>query len=83
MKHVKRLTIAIAILLGSYLIALLWWRAWMYQGFEGPIPFLHWFISSDGEQSYNLTELEMYIHVLIFVFLSYIFYKSKYTKQFF
>lgn len=36
----------------------------MYHGFIGPVPFIHWFISNDGEASYSVTELEMFIHIL-------------------
>ena len=40
----------------------------MYQGFIGPLPALHWFISSDGEGSYDLTYYEMVIHVMTIYF---------------
>jgi hypothetical protein len=43
----------------------------MYQGIIGPIPFMHWFISSDGEASYSLTELEMFIHMLVIMLAGY------------
>ncbi len=39
----------------------------MYQGFTGPVPFLHWIIESDGEFSYDLTEYEMFGHLLLLV----------------
>ena len=39
----------------------------MYQGFWGPVPVLHWFVPSDGEASYLLTELEMFVHLLFLV----------------
>lgn len=39
----------------------------MYQGFWGPIPILHWLVPSDGEGSYFLAELEMFVHILFFV----------------
>lgn len=37
----------------------------MYQGFVGPIPLLHWVVPSDGEASYLLTEIEMFITLLV------------------
>ena len=49
----------------SYGLALFWWRGWMYQGFVGPIPLLHWVVPSDGEASYLLTEIEMFITLLV------------------
>ena len=42
----------------------------MQSGVIGPVPFLHWFIWSDGETSYKLTEYEMFIHVLFVVNLA-------------
>lgn len=54
---------------GAYTLALLWWRLWMYKGFPGPVPFIHWFKVSDGEGSYALTEVEMFLHVLLVIFL--------------
>jgi len=63
----KKVTFALLVIVLSYCLALLWWRAWMYQGFWGPAPILHWLVPSDGESSYLLTELEMFIH-LLFVF---------------
>ncbi len=32
----------------------------MYKGVPAPPRYLHWFISSDGEASYFLTEMEMF-----------------------
>lgn len=53
----------------------------MYEGFVGPIPFLHWFITMDGEASYDLTEYEMFIHIgvltLVFINLRAIIVKKK------
>jgi len=42
----------------------------MYQGFIGPVPVLHWCISSDGEGSYDLTHYEMIIHVMTIYFFA-------------
>jgi len=50
-------------------LSIVWWRLWMYQGLIGPIPFLHWFIWSDGEGSYDLTHYEMIIHLIIVFYL--------------
>ena len=58
----------IFILLGgiiSYLLALFWWRLWMYEGFQGPPDFLSLFIQRDGEGAYDLKELEMFISIFI------------------
>jgi hypothetical protein len=63
----QKITFALIAIALSYCAALLWWRAWMYQGFWGPIPILHWLVPSDGEASYSLTELEMFVHILFFV----------------
>ncbi len=59
---IAKVCISIAL---SFLISLVWWRLWMYEGFWGPVPFLHWFVISDGEGSYTLTELEMFVHLLM------------------
>jgi hypothetical protein len=40
----------------------------MYKGFIGPIPLLHWFIETDGEGSYTLTEAEMFIQLMVIAF---------------
>ena len=56
----------------------------MYKGIVGPIPFLHWFINSDGEFSYQLTEFEMFIHLLalgIAAYLTYKYYRKRYSKR--
>jgi hypothetical protein len=37
----------------------------MYHGFMGPIPFLHWFIKTDGEGSYSLSALEMFVQLTV------------------
>jgi len=58
--------IVLAILV-SYFLAAGWWWLWMYQGWIGPVPFLHWFIWSDGEGSYNLTLNEMWITAFVFL----------------
>lgn len=42
----------------------------MYQGFIGPVPVLHWFISTDGEGSYDLKYYEIIIHIAITCFLA-------------
>lgn len=52
----------------------------MYQGFIGPVPFMHWFVSSDGEASYLLTELEMFVHVIC-LWLSGYFACSAFTNK--
>lgn len=62
-------TYAVGILTGL-VVSVVWWRLWMYQGFIGPVPVLHWFISADGEGSYDLTYYEMIIHIAITGFLA-------------
>lgn len=42
----------------------------MYQDFIGPVPVLHWCVSSDGEGLYDLTHYEMFIHVMIIYFFA-------------
>jgi len=45
----------------------------MYHGFIGPLPILHCFFNSDGEQSYILTELEMFVHLFVLAATAFIF----------
>jgi hypothetical protein len=48
-------------ILAAYISALMWWRLWMYEGLRpAPPRYLHWFIWSDGEGSYNLIQAEMF-----------------------
>ena len=58
-------------LVASYIGALVWWRAWMYQGLVGPLPILHWISQSDGEGSYSKTEIEMFLHISAFAIIGY------------
>lgn len=53
----------------SYLLAVGWWWLWMCRGWVGPVPFLHWFIWSDGEASYGLTLNEMWITAFAFLII--------------
>lgn len=61
--------LALVAVAGAYTLVLLWWRLWMYNGFAGPVPFIYWFKVSDGEGSYVLSEVEMFLHVLLVIFL--------------
>jgi hypothetical protein len=72
---IKRLAGLSAVLIVLYMAALMWWRLWMYKSFIGPIPILHWFVETNGESSYTLTEYEMFIHLVIGVALMYFFAK--------
>lgn len=60
----KKVIFVLFVTVLSYLLALIWWRVWMYQGFWGPVPILHWLVPIDGESSYFLTELEMFIDLI-------------------
>lgn len=70
-----------AALIVLYMAALMWWRLWMYKGFIGPVPILHWIVESDGEFSYTLTEYEMFIHLLVGVALMYLVIKHLTNKS--
>ena len=48
-------------LLLSTLLAVVWWRLWMYQGFVGPPGVLESVFDSDGEGFYDLVFWEMLI----------------------
>lgn len=63
-KSFVALTLGLIFLIGG---VALWWRLWMYHGMIGPIPFLHWIIESNGEFTYDLTEYEMFIHLILLV----------------
>jgi hypothetical protein len=76
----KAIFILLAIVI-SYGATLLWWRAWMYEGFYGPIPFIHLLVPSDGEASYYLTELEMFVHLLCVFLSSYPVYSKFISKR--
>lgn len=59
---IKRTFILLAF---TFVGGVIWWRAWMYHGLTGPVPFLHWYIFFDGEASYDLTQYEMFVHLFI------------------
>ncbi len=61
----------------SYVLALFWWRIWMYNGFVAPPEFLLPFIKGDGEDAYNRVELEMFITILIPVLVGIFCYRFK------
>ena len=79
--NLRRLIYILLLLVVSYGLALIWWRAWMYHEAIGPIPFMHWIVSSDGEGSYTLTELEMFIHFLVALLSGYFVYSSTSTRR--
>ena len=47
----------------SEALALVWWRFWMYSGWPGPPPIVRLFVQADGERSYDLVELDMFLVV--------------------
>jgi hypothetical protein len=65
----KKYLLIILLFLGTivtvFIVSMMWWRFWMYDGIIGPIPILHWLISSDGEFSYDLTLYEMFLHNIV------------------
>jgi hypothetical protein len=75
MKNFKGIIKRLAGILGAFIVlclgAITWWRLWVYKGFIGPLPILHWLIKSDGEFSYTLTEYEIFIHLLVSMALIY------------
>lgn len=74
MKTVFFVFVGVAI---SYVLALLWWRLWMYNGLVAPPEFLSPFFKGDGENAYNRVELEMFITILIPVVVGIIYYRFK------
>ena len=66
-KVLVSLSKVLGLLIVSYFLSFGWWNLWMYSGAIGPVPFLHWFIRADGEFSYDLTQYEMFSHLVIFV----------------
>ena len=67
----------IVILCISFVLSFVWWNLWMYSGLIGPISFLHWFIAADGEFSYDLTQYEMFIHLIVIISIISIVYVNK------
>ncbi len=65
------------LLFASYILSFAWWNLWMYSGVIGPIPFLHWFVISDGESSYDLTQYEMCVHLVLFIKIVLVLYRTK------
>lgn len=67
----KKYQLIILLFLGTlvsvFIVAMCWWRFWMYDGIIGPTPILHWLIPSDGEFSYDLTLYEMFLHNSVIV----------------
>ena len=61
MKTTKILLIAVALLGFAYAMSECWWSLWMYHGWSGTPGLLHRFFPVDGEGSYDLTFVEMFI----------------------
>ena len=61
----------------SYVLSLIWWRLWMYNGFFGPPDFLSTFMKGDGEGIYNRVELEMFIVLFVVVVSAILFFRYK------
>lgn len=68
------------ITVGAYLLAILWWRMWMYEGFFGPITLLEPFVTTDGEGVYNRVELEMFLNIYIPILFAFIYFLRKKAK---
>jgi hypothetical protein len=72
----KALKVAVLLIGGtilSFLFAISWWRLWMYQGWIGSPHLLHyiWPGTVDGESSYNVTFIEMWLLTIGMVVLGY------------
>ena len=59
-KTITWLLAGVGVTAAAYISAAVWWRLWMYEGWPAPPRYLHRFIWSDGEGSYNLTYAEMF-----------------------
>ncbi|RUO34815.1 hypothetical protein CWE14_02115 [Aliidiomarina soli] len=70
MTKLKHTLFILLIALLAYGVSILWWRAWMYQGVFGPIPLMHWLMSSDGEGAYRLIELDMFLQMFAVLLLT-------------
>ncbi len=47
----------------AFIAARMWWRVWLYDGWPGSPGLLRLFVSVDGEASYDLEYLEMFLVV--------------------
>ena len=70
-----------AVALISYIVSLLWFRGWLYHGIFGPLPILSWFIVRDGEGSYLVTEIEMFVQVFVAAICVYVVLLSKSSSE--
>lgn len=77
----KKLLLLTAVVGLAYLISFLWWKFWMYEGVIGPFPILHPFFEVEGEASYDLTQAEMFIHLMAAVLVVwFVCLKARYPK---
>ena len=68
----------------SLFLGMMWWRQWMYSGWIGTPRVLHWIVKPDGEQSYDMTMIEMTVIAGIVVFAIFAFWrvlKHRVTKE--
>lgn len=70
MSKLKHTLFILLIALLAYGVSILWWRAWMYQGVFGPIPLMHRLMNSDGEGTYRLIELDMFLQMFAVLLLT-------------
>ena len=67
--YVLQIVICIVVALGS---AIIWWRMWLYHGWIGSPQVLTKLLRVDGEASYNVVMIEMFIICLLIVCLVFI-----------
>ena len=48
-------------LVSSFLLSIIWWRLWMYEGFIGSTGVLSRLLQADGESAYDAMLAEMFL----------------------
>jgi len=52
-------------ILGSWLLSVGWWNLWMYHGFLGSPGVVKRLMHADGEDSYDATQFEMFVIIIL------------------
>ena len=61
MKYLRSIIILSLIILAGFILSVVWWNAWMYKGFIGPVDILSTAFSCDGEFCYSLKQFDMFL----------------------
>ena len=61
----------VGLIVGSWLLSVGWWNLWMYHGFLGSPGVIKRLMHADGEDSYDATQVEMFVIIVLALMLIY------------